>query len=262
MKEYQVVDLSDFYEDCPVNYVFLVVYDVPKIIEEREIRRVKISEGRNVDTIYPKGEKILVVIRDYETGAISVHEPRMFRGIYRVDEVIENKFGWFEPISNYEFNEVKRTIFCQGFKKIIYADNVIVVSSKYSINIYLRNRLVENTRIHIDTISLQGGIANIKDELIEKSLSDSEIAVADLIGYMDDLVDDQSVYISFDSMNVLISSKIFMITKKMSTDDINESFSCNLSVKRVGIASIVFSKIIKAEDEKELLKFLNEFFLM
>ncbi|MCQ2497712.1 MAG: hypothetical protein MJ133_01895 [Lachnospiraceae bacterium] len=259
MNEYLVRDLSDFFEDCPENSAFLVIYEVQPI-PDRTIKRVKISDNRIIDTIYPTDKEPQVIIRDFETGKISIHDVRICRGIYRLDEVVYDELYWFEPVPNYIYNEVKNTSFNGNVKKLVCSDKDLIVFSQNQINIKLTDRLLEDTHIYVKSVSISGNIAKANDSLIEKSITGENVSMGDFLGYLDDLEEGQNISIDFSSVHFYISGSVFYISKKIGHEEnVNESFDCRFSVRRIGMPSLVFAKLIHAENDNSLLKVLNDF---
>ena len=262
MKKCLGIDLCELY-DIPANQAFLLIEDCTgkKKVEKRKLH---ISNKRFLEIDFPEKSKVTVLFVNNEYNEIYTDVCEEEKdGTYKIDSILENVYVYLDPVPREYWDETKRKISEKTYSKIVYTDNSLAASTEYGIHLISLNGCeIEDSNIKLSEARFSNSLLDLSDSLVETILTGKKLTISELTRFLDDLNDKNlSVSYDFGPLSLSISDTSVHINKTIGNQPtLRESFSCFLSVKRIGgIISLFVAKVLKAESDQKLLKYLNEF---
>ena len=260
---YKAIDLSYFYEEFPLDYAYLILHTSDKQ-EENISRKVKAASRRFIDFKYSKNQEVQVLLMNDESKLYEVVDVPCENGVYRVDELLLNIFWDIEPIVYSEWVELKDNL--KEKTESISISEYAVLTEKYDYDLncskqvqLLNDSKLQDMELSLKKISCYGAHDEIDTAVLDKCLAGEDVSVGDFFAWVEETPEDAYISVDFDTLHLHITNENVSVYKKIGSA--NESFSCFLSKKRLGMPSMFFAGIVRAEAEKRTLQFLNDYVL-
>lgn len=262
---YKAIDLCYFYDEFPMDEVYLVLSSVDNSDKKVE-KKIKVSRRRFLEIEYGKKEEVQVLLKNDETDSYDILDIPCENGVYRLDDLLLNIYWAIEPVVYSEWVEI-RNDYLENSSFIVISDHAIVIDSSenYTCNTKMRilgEAKLQGTEVSLKKVSCYGLCTELDSSLFDKCLQGETISDDDFLYLTEDIEHGVHIHLEFDSIQFHLTHDRVSIEKVIGSNyGIDEKIVCTISNERIGMVSMLFSKLMRTETDKSTLQFLSDYFL-
>lgn len=254
---YRVIDLSNLYARFCQNIAFLVLTDDENKAET--VKRIRIEPKRFCDMKYREDEDIRIILKNSSTGKYDVLEVPFQKGIYGMYNIITEKRPNDDYFYSYDETWKKWGKIHEKFEEnLTILDNLIVIERDQSFHrrfVITDAMEIGETKMFLRQVSHSALPKNIEKELFDKCVQGGRIFPSDFFQVIDVDLPSFRVFIEFGNLKFEINGEEVLVSKQLTrVGNRQEEITCRFSKRRIGIPSMFFSYVIKAELENQLLQ--------
>lgn len=262
---YKAIDLCYFYDEFRMDEAYLVL-SANNDLNEKVTKKIKVSSRRFLEVEYGKKQEVQILLKNVETESYDILVVPCENGIYRLDDMLLNIYWNIEPVMYSEWVEIRKD-YLKNLSYITISDHAIVIDSSdnYTCNKIIRIRgeaKLQGTEVFLKKVSCYGLCTEINSSIFDKCLQGETISDGDFLYLTEDIEHGVHIYLEFDSIQFHLTHDRVSIEKVIGSNyGIDEKIVCTISNERIGMVSMLFSKIMRTETDKSTLQFLSEYFL-